>query len=65
MPTLAIFYGVAIQMFWYDHAPPHFHAVHGEHEAQLAMDGALLNGSLPPRVLAMVREWARSNQDGL
>ena len=25
MPTLSFFYGILIQMFWNDHAPPHFH----------------------------------------
>jgi len=65
MPTLSIFFGVAIQMFWRDHPPPHFHAVDGDHEAQIGLDGTLLNGSLPPRILAMVREWAELNQDGL
>ncbi len=24
MPTISVFYGVLIQMFWDDHAPPHF-----------------------------------------
>ena len=27
------FYGIIIQMFWNDHAPPHFHARYGEHMA--------------------------------
>ena len=33
MPTISIFYGIVIQMFWRDHNPPHFHALYGEHEA--------------------------------
>ena len=35
MPTLSIFYGIVIQIYWYDHAPPHFHARYAEHEAQV------------------------------
>jgi hypothetical protein len=27
------FFGITIQMFWREHAPPHFHALYGEHEA--------------------------------
>jgi hypothetical protein len=27
MPTISTFYGILIQMFWRDHAPPHFHAL--------------------------------------
>jgi hypothetical protein len=30
MPTIS---GIVIQMFWQDHAPPHFHALYAEHEA--------------------------------
>lgn len=42
-----------------DHLPPHFHALYGEHEAQIAIDGPrVLNGSLPPRALGLVIEWA-------
>lgn len=28
-----MFYGVVIQMFWNEHAPPHFHALYAEDEA--------------------------------
>ena len=30
MPTLSMFYGIIIQMFFDDHAPPHFHARYGD-----------------------------------
>jgi hypothetical protein len=33
MPTISTFYGILIQMFWKDHAPPHFHALYAEEEA--------------------------------
>ena len=33
MPTISVFYGVVIQMFAGDHAPPHFHALYAEYEA--------------------------------
>ena len=33
MPTISAFYGILIQIFWRDHAPPHFHALYAEHEA--------------------------------
>ena len=33
MPTISQFFGIIIQMFWNEHAPPHFHAQYGEHEA--------------------------------
>jgi len=33
MPTISIFYGIMIKMYWDDHAPPHFHAEYGGAEA--------------------------------
>jgi hypothetical protein len=35
MPTISSFYGVSIRMYWADHAPPHFHAQYGGHEASI------------------------------
>ena len=35
MPTISMFYGILIQMFWADHAPPHFHVLYAEYEAQI------------------------------
>jgi hypothetical protein len=33
MPRISVFFGIVIRMFYNDHAPPHFHAEYGEHEA--------------------------------
>jgi len=58
-----MFYGVVIQMFWNDHAPPHFHALYGEHEAIVAIETfQVLRGSLPRRALALVFEWAQDHR---
>jgi hypothetical protein len=35
MPTISQFFGIVIQMFWREHAPPHFHAMYGEFEAEI------------------------------
>ena len=62
MPTISVFYGIVIQMFWNDHAPPHFHALYGEFEAIIniqTMD--VMRGSLPKRALSMVLEWAEAH----
>ena len=32
MPTISTFFGILIQIFWADHAPPHFHALYAEYE---------------------------------
>jgi hypothetical protein len=45
-------------MYWDDHNPPHYHARYGEFEAWIALaDASVINGSLPPRVLRLVRTW--------
>jgi hypothetical protein len=58
MPTIAIFYGITIQMYWSDHNPPHFHAMYQGYEALIAIEsGRLIRGELPPNALRMVRRW--------
>jgi hypothetical protein len=51
-------------MYFRDHEPPHFHAMYGEYAAMVGiLDGAVLAGRLPPRVTALVKEWALLNQE--
>jgi len=58
MPTISTFYGIFIRMYFNDHAPPHFHAIHGEHEATIAIaTGEVLAGRLPPTARRLVQEW--------
>ncbi len=66
MPTVSQFFGIVIQMFWREHAPPHFHALYGEFEALIDIRTLeILRGSLPRRALALVLEWAALNRDAL
>ena len=66
MPRLASFYGIVIWMYRPDHPPPHFHAEYGEHDAQIELGTwQILNGSLPPRALRLVREWAELHSEEL
>ena len=66
MPRLSEFYGIAIYMYWQDHAPPHFHAFYAGDEAQLRIsDGSVMRGSLPRTALGLVEEWARLHRDEL
>mgnify|MGYP001310844229 CR=1 FL=1 len=66
MPTISSFLGIIIQMYWRDHAPPHFHVIYGEHEAAIAIrDLRVMHGSLPNRVLMLVFEWAVDHRSEL
>jgi hypothetical protein len=59
MPTISMFYGIIIQMFWDDHAPPHFHALYAEHEVLINITTLeIIKGDMPRRALALVLEWA-------
>jgi hypothetical protein len=66
IPRLSTFYGIVIYMYRPDHPPPHFHAQYGEDVAQIALGTLeILAGSLPPRALRLVREWAQLHPDEL
>ena len=63
MPTISAFYGILIAMYWREHAPPHFHAEYGEHEALIDIRAlSLLEGKLPRRALQLVLDWAELHQ---
>ena len=55
MPTISAFYGILIQMFWSDHAPPHFHALYAEYEVLINIHTLeVVRGTMPRRALALV-----------
>ncbi len=59
MPTISQFFGIVIQMFWREHAPPHFHALYAEHEALIDIRTLeIIKGNLSKRALALVLEGA-------
>ena len=66
MPTISTFYGILIQMYWNDHAPPHFHALYGEFEALVSIQTLeVMEGTLPRRALSLVLEWAQEHRTEL
>ncbi len=65
-PTISVFYGILIQMFWDEHAPPHFHASYGEYKATIDIQRLVLaEGALPRRATQLVLDWAELNQQAL
>lgn len=66
MPEICRFYGIIIRMYFDDHTPAHFHAIYGDHEAQIGIDPIeVIEGNLPKRAESMALEWAAINQQGL
>ena len=66
MPTICIFYGIVIQMFWNDHAPPYFHARYGEYQGIININELrMIEGNLPQRALNLILDWAQLHQSEL
>jgi len=66
MPEICRFYGIIIMLYHGDHAPPHFHARYGEHDAAvLIREFRIVEGGLPPRAWRLVRMWARMHRTEL
>lgn len=68
MPILSRFYGIVIRMYFQqaEHNPPHIHALYGDDMAEIVIrTGEVLEGHLPPKALAMVREWVSINKNDL
>jgi hypothetical protein len=65
MPTISMFYGIIIAMYYNDHMPPHFHAEYQNYKALFSIEGELLNGDLPANKKAMVQVWAEIHREEL
>lgn len=68
MPILSRFYGIVIKMYFLqsEHNPPHIHAFYNDYLAAIDyMTGEVLEGFLPRKALALVREWIEINRNDL
>ena len=69
MPTISMFYGILVRMFYKDtdkHSSPHIHA---DYQGQVGVysipDGQLLGGSLPPNKHKLVIAWIEIHHEDL
>ena len=66
MPTISLFFGIVIRMYYDDHAPPHFHGYYGDDSAIIEIESLCVReGHLPRRAMAMVLEWAGEHREEL
>jgi hypothetical protein len=66
VPRISSFHGIVVAMYYEEHGRPHFHARYAEHDASIGIDELdVLQGSLPFRKLALVREWADLHRNEL
>ena len=65
MPTISMFFGIVIRMYWSEHQPPHFHAYYQDFKASFDMEGDLVEGDMPIRQQKLIAAWAQIHQDEL
>lgn len=69
MPTISMFYGILVLMFFRDnrcHHLPHVHVRYQGSEAAIAIeDGNVLDGAFPPKQLKLVQAWIEIHKDEL
>jgi hypothetical protein len=69
MPTISMFYGIMVLMFFRDiqrHHKAHIHVRYQGMKASIAIeDGMLLDGDFPPKQLKMVQAWIEIHKEEL
>jgi hypothetical protein len=69
MPTISLFYGIAIAMYYFDngrHNPPHIHArCQGRSAVFSIADGAVLDGEIPLGKARLVQAWIEIRREDL
>lgn len=68
MPVISRFYGMVIKMYFIasEHNPPHIHVVYGEFIGVIDIKTCqMIQGDLPAKALAIVKEWTKLYQKEL
>ena len=68
MPVLSLFYGLVIRMYKETsgkHSKPHIHAEYAGEEVAIALDGEILEGSIPSKKLKLVEAWMEIHREDL
>ncbi len=68
MPTISMFFGIVIRMYFApkEHNPPHIHVYYQDYSASFGIEeGQLLNGEIPLKQTRMVQAWIEIHQEEL
>jgi hypothetical protein len=65
MPVISRFFGVAIYIYWRDHAPPHFHARYQDDEVAIEIETGAITGRMSRRALGLIEEWRTMHKEEL
>ena len=61
MPTISVFFGLVVHMYFFDderHHLPHIHVKYQDQEASFSIaEGGILRGNLPPAKTRLVQAW--------
>lgn len=67
MPTISMFYGIIIYMYFFDnkkHQAPHIHANYAEYDAVISIpEGDVLQGEMPNNKLKLIKAWIEIHQE--
>lgn len=61
MPTISMFYGIVVRMYFApgEHNPPHFHAYHNEYRASVDIRTCeVIEGNLPRKRQKLMADWS-------
>ncbi len=69
MPTISMFYGIIIYMYYFDnkeHKAPHVHANYADYDAVISIpEGEILKGEMPNKKLKLIKAWVEIHQEDL
>ncbi|MBT3723919.1 MAG: DUF4160 domain-containing protein [Gammaproteobacteria bacterium] len=69
MPTISMFYGIIIRMYFFDnqqHSSPHIHVHYQDDSAIIELpSGVIIEGKLPKAKLKLVEAWVEIHKDEL
>ncbi len=68
MPTISMFFGIIIRMYFSpgEHPPPHFHVYYNEFKGTVDIRmGEIIDGDLPGRQTKLVLAWAELHKEEL
>ena len=68
MPTLSMFYGIIIRMYYapVEHNPPHIHAYYQDFKALISIiSQEVIDGEIPAKQLRLVNAWIEIHREEL
>lgn len=68
MPALSMFFGIIVRMQSEKggkHNKPHVHALYGDNEIVVGIDGEILEGNFPNKQMKLLLAWMTIHEDEL